>query len=147
MTAPRGRFAISASLVVLAVSPLIAEASQDTTAAAVPPIDQDSVPFFVPRREITPLTASEVPRGAFAPGTRYRFTRQSMMWSGAFTLADLLGAIPGVFIARGGFFGQPEYVMYGGRGAASVAMKLSRNYRITCYLLQIPILKPYRRRS
>jgi hypothetical protein len=43
-----------------------------------------------------------------------------MLWSSAITLADLLGSIPGVYIARGGFLGQPEFVMYGGRGPAGV---------------------------
>ncbi len=60
--------------------------------------------------------------GPLAPGTRYQFTRSMMVWTSALTLADLLTAIPGVYVARGGFFGQPEYVMYGGRGAASVEL-------------------------
>jgi len=48
------------------------------------------------------------------------FTRDSILWSTSQTLADLLGAIPGVYLARAGFLGLPEYVVYGGRGAAAV---------------------------
>jgi len=36
------------------------------------------------------------------------------------TLADLLASIPGVYVARTGFLGQPEYIMYAGRGAAGL---------------------------
>ena len=35
-------------------------------------------------------------------------------------MSDLLGHIPGVYVARAGFVGQPEYVLYAGRGAAGV---------------------------
>jgi hypothetical protein len=63
---------------------------------------------------------SEVPTGPLPPGTRYVFTRDSMLWSSAITLADLLGSIPGVYVARGGFLGQPEFIMYAGRGPAGV---------------------------
>jgi hypothetical protein len=43
-----------------------------------------------------------------------------MPWTSAQTLADLLGAIPGVFVARAGFLGLPEYPVYGGRGALGI---------------------------
>jgi hypothetical protein len=43
-----------------------------------------------------------------------------MPWTSAQTLSDLLGAIPGVFVARAGFLGLPEYLAYGGRGGAAV---------------------------
>lgn len=43
-----------------------------------------------------------------------------MPWSTAQTLADLLGAVPGVYLARAGFLGLPEYLVYGGRGAAAL---------------------------
>ena len=74
------------------------------------------------RRRVFPVTDSEIPAGPLAPGTRYSFTRTSMIWTSALTLADLLTAIPGVYVARGGFFGQPEYIMYAGRGAASIEL-------------------------
>lgn len=54
------------------------------------------------------------------PGTRLSFTRDSSTWSGAYTLADVLESVPGVYVARTGFNGLPEYVVYGGRGAAGI---------------------------
>ncbi len=87
----------------------------DSAQAVEPEAPADSVP------PVSIATyESEVPTGPLPPGTRYVFTRDSMLWSSAITLADLLGSIPGVYIARGGFLGQPEFVMYGGRGPAGV---------------------------
>ncbi len=62
---------------------------------------------------------------AIAPGplpkyTRYTFTSDSMLLSGARTLSDLLIHIPGVYIARGGWYGQAEIALYGGHGPASL---------------------------
>jgi hypothetical protein len=53
---------------------------------------------------------------------RYTFTRDSLLWSNSLTLADLLKVIPGVYVARAGFIGQPEFVMYGGRGGAAIEL-------------------------
>ena len=64
----------------------------------------------------------EVPPGPLPVGSRYVFTRDSILWSTSQTLADLLGAVPGVYVARAGFLGLPEYVVYGGRGAAAVEL-------------------------
>jgi len=49
---------------------------------------------------------------------RYTFTRDSVRWSDALTLADLLATIPGVYVARSGFVGQPSHIQYAGRGGA-----------------------------
>ena len=68
------------------------------------------------------MTEPEVPVGPLPPGSRYRFTRDSMIWTSSFTLSDLLRVIPGVYVARAGFFGQPEYLGYAGRGAQSVEL-------------------------
>ena len=62
---------------------------------------------------------------AIAPGplpkyTRYTFTSDSLLLSDARTLSDLLIHIPGVYIARGGWYGQAEIALYGGRGPASL---------------------------
>jgi len=62
---------------------------------------------------------------AIAPGplpkhTRYTFTSDSIVLSGARSLSDLLIHIPGVYIARGGWYGQAEIALYGGRGPASL---------------------------
>ncbi len=67
-----------------------------------------------------PVSEPEVPPGPLPPGSRYTFTRDSLLWSGGLTLADLLARIPGVYVARAGFVAQPEYVQYGGRGGAAL---------------------------
>ncbi len=64
----------------------------------------------------------ETPAGPLAPGSRYVFTRDSLIWTSALTVSDLLGSIPGVYIARGGWLGQPEPVIYGGRGAQGIEL-------------------------
>lgn len=87
----------------------------DTTAAA------RAAPDSVPRRPAAvPQPEPAVPQGPLAPGTRVTLTRDSLVWSGGQTLADLLTRIPGVYVARAGFWGQPEYVQYGGRGGAAL---------------------------
>ena len=58
--------------------------------------------------------------GPLPTGTRFVFTADSLRFTGALTLADLLVRIPGVYIARGGFYGQAEVAFYGGRGAAGI---------------------------
>src|SRR5262249_23115736 len=73
-----------------------------------------------PLPRLVPTPAPEVPAGPLVPGSRYVFTRDSLAWATAITLSDLLGSIPGVYVARGGFLGQSEYVVYGGRGAAAL---------------------------
>src|SRR5439155_439649 len=52
-------------------------------------------------------------------GTAYT-AADSFAFSNAQTLADLLAHIPGVYVARGGMYGQAEVVLYGGRGPAGV---------------------------
>jgi hypothetical protein len=43
-----------------------------------------------------------------------------MVWVNGYTLADLLADVPGVYVARTGFSGQPSPIMYAGRGAADL---------------------------
>jgi hypothetical protein len=43
-----------------------------------------------------------------------------MLFTNARTLSDLLSHVPGVYVARGGWYGQAEIVLYGGRGPAGV---------------------------
>lgn len=58
--------------------------------------------------------------GPLPLGTRHVFTADSLRFTGALTLADLLARVPGTFVARGGFYGQAEVVFYGGRGPAGL---------------------------
>jgi len=58
--------------------------------------------------------------GPAPPGSRLVFTRDSMDWGHAASLSDLLQRVPGVFLWRGGWLGQPEYANFEGRGATSV---------------------------
>ena len=69
-----------------------------------------------------PIPEPAVPIGPLPPGTRYAFTRDSLRWMSGVTLADLLAEIPGVYVARTGFLGQPEFIMYAGHGAAAVEL-------------------------
>ncbi len=100
-------------------------AAQDTTATA-----QDSLPPGNPPQDtvvaiadtVLAVARPAVPRGPLPPGTRFTFTRDSLHWLAGHTLADLLATIPGVFVARAGFLGQPEFVQYGGRGGTAVEL-------------------------
>lgn len=93
-------------------------------------VPQDTVPRAVRRdtmpgwpyltRGVVPVAPEPVPAAPLPPGSRYTFTRDSIPWSTAQTLSDLLAAVPGVYLARSGFLGLPEYVVYGGRGAAAL---------------------------
>lgn len=93
-------------------------APQDTTRRPAAPDTIPGWPYL--RRGVVPEVADQVPSAPLPPGSRYTFTRDSIPWTSAQTLSDLLGAIPGVYVARAGFLGLPEYVLYGGRGAAAL---------------------------
>ena len=69
---------------------------------------------------LLPAFGSAIAGGPLPKNTRYTFTTDSMILSGARTLSDLLIHIPGIFIARGGWYGQAETALYGGRGPASL---------------------------
>jgi len=88
--------------------------AQDTTRATAP------IAVHAPAPRTVPVLPFETPAGPLPPGSRYTFTRDSVSWSSAASLADLLARVPGVYVARAGFLGQPEYVAYGGRGAATL---------------------------
>ena len=81
---------------------------RDTTTA---PADTAELllPTFPPVMATGPL-----PRGA-----RYTFTADSLLLLSSQTLSDLLTHIPGVYVVRGGWYGQAEIALYGGRGSAS----------------------------
>jgi len=84
-------------------------ASRDTSRAA-----RDTTPAYLPG------FAEPTPQGPLPRGSRYRFTADSFAFSSIQTLSDLLAHIPGVYVARGGIYGQAEIVLYGARGAAGL---------------------------
>jgi hypothetical protein len=79
----------------------------DTTEAQPPAPLYQTIPF-------------EIPAGPLPPGDRLVFTRDSVLWTSAYTLAGLLAEVPGVFVAHTGFVGQPAAVLYDGRGPAGI---------------------------
>jgi len=91
-------------------------AAQDTTAArdTTAPPPPDTVAALLPTFEPA-LAPGPLPRGA-----RYTFTADSLLFLSSRTLSDLLTHIPGVYVARGGWYGQAEIVLYGGRGPAAL---------------------------
>lgn len=101
-------------------------AQQDTALARVDTVQagtdttQAMLEEGPPAPTILPIAREEVPPGPLSPGSRYVFTRDSLLWSGAYTLADLLAEIPGVYVARAGFTGVPHYIQYGGRGGSAL---------------------------
>lgn len=86
-------------------------ARPDTAAADTA---RDTLPHFFP------TVPADVPAGPMPRGARYVFTADSLVFSDGVTLSDLLAHIPGVFVAREGYFGAAEPVLYGGRGPAAL---------------------------
>src|SRR5256885_625196 len=69
---------------------------------------------------LLPVFAAAIAPGPLPLGSRYTFTTDSLLFNRVRTLSDLLGHIPGVYVARGGWYGQAEIVLYGGRGPAAL---------------------------
>jgi hypothetical protein len=82
----------------------------DTTAAKADTTKPDTLEHFLP------VFAAAITPGPLPRGARWRFNADSLVLSNITTLGDLLGHIPGVYVARGGWFGAPEIVLYGGHG-------------------------------
>lgn len=111
-----------AGLLFVALLPAALAAQVDTTA-------RDSTARDTTARDTTardtaaallPTFGPAIMRGPLPRGTRYVFTSDSVLLSNARTLSDVLAHVPGVYIARGGWYGEPEIVLYGGRGPASL---------------------------
>jgi TonB-dependent receptor-like protein len=69
------------------------------------------------RLPVLPYIGVDGPRPAMS---RIVLSRDSVEWSIAETLGDLLQRVPGVYLWRGGFFGRVEYPDYRSRGPGSV---------------------------
>jgi hypothetical protein len=71
-------------------------------------------------KETKVLTAPPLePPAPEPPFGRVVLTRDSIEWAHASTLSDLLQRVPGVYLWRGGWLGQPEYPNFQARGATS----------------------------
>ncbi|HEY7686101.1 MAG TPA: hypothetical protein VH833_08360 [Gemmatimonadales bacterium] len=63
-----------------------------------------------------PAFAAAIAPGPLARGFRSSYDVDSLVFSNITTLGDLLAHIPGVYVARGGWFGAAEIAVYGGHG-------------------------------
>jgi hypothetical protein len=91
-----------------------ADSTRRDTTAVSDTAARDTLPALLP------VFAPDIAPGPLPRGMRYTFTVDSLLLTSARTLSDLLSHIPGVYVVRGGWFGQAEIVLYAGRGAASV---------------------------
>lgn len=90
---------------------------RDTTAAA-----RDTTPEPDTTEVLLPTFPSGLAPGPLPRGARYTFTADSLLLLSSRTLSDLLSHLPGVYVARGGWYGQAEIPLYGGRGAAGLEL-------------------------
>ncbi len=91
-----------------------ADTTRRDTTAATDTTKRDTLPALLP--VFTPGIAP----GPLPRGMRYTFTVDSLLLTSARTVSDVLSHIPGVYVVRGGGYGQPEIVLYAGRGPASL---------------------------
>ncbi|HXE56900.1 MAG TPA: TonB-dependent receptor [Gemmatimonadales bacterium] len=86
----------------------VAADTVDQTARYLREQEQNAV-----RLPVLPRIGIDGPR---PPSSRIVFDRDSIDWTTAQTVADLLQRVPGVYLWRGGWIGRPEYPNYQGRG-------------------------------
>jgi len=121
---------IRASLLVAVLSGAVAvgAAAQQDTTARDSTTRRDSTARDSTARDTTtvllPVLPLPIAPGPLPAGSRYTFTTDSLLFTNARTLSDLLAHIPGVYVARGGWYGQAEPVLFGGRGAGSAAIEV-----------------------
>jgi hypothetical protein len=89
-------------------------ARADSARAAADSAARDTMERYLP------AFAPAIPPGPLPRGTRWRFDGDSLVLSDITTLSDLLARIPGVYVARGGWFGAAEVPVYGGQGALAL---------------------------
>jgi hypothetical protein len=71
-------------------------------------------------RERLPVAGRIDLAGPLPAASRIVLTRDSLDWAHAASLADVLQRVPGVYLWRGGWNGQPQYPNYQARGSTSV---------------------------
>ena len=100
-------------------------AARADSALRAAPVGPDSVPL---PDSLSPDSFSAVlpplgpPLGPMPSGGRIVFDHDALVFSGALSLGELLQQVPGVFLARVGWFGFPEVVHYAGQAANSVEL-------------------------
>ncbi len=100
---------------------LVAQADttqRDTTTAGQNASDTTTAPADT-AEQLLPTFPPVIAPGPLPRGARYTFTADSLLLLSSQTLSDLLTHIPGVYVVRGGWYGQAEIALYGGRGSAS----------------------------
>jgi len=121
---------IRASLLVAALSGAVAvgTAAQVDTTVHDSTARRDTTARDSTARDTTaallPVLPLPIAPGPIPAGSRYTFTMDSLLFTNARTLSDLLAHIPGVYVARGGWYGQAEPVLFGGRGAGAAAIEV-----------------------
>ncbi len=118
---------IRASLLALALSGAVvtgAAAQADTTVHDSTARRDSTVPPRDTTTALLPVMPLPIAPGPLPAGSRYTFTTDSLLFTNARTLSDLLAHIPGVYVARGGWYGQAEPVLFGGRGAGAAAIEV-----------------------
>lgn len=111
--------ALATALILAASAPVALPAQADTTAADTT-TQADSALAPDTTAAWLPVAPPILPPGPLPLGRRLVFPADSLVFSNIRTLADLLVHVPGVYVARGGFYGQGEYALFGGRAAAGV---------------------------
>ena len=82
----------------------------DSTAQAPDSTVVDTLERFLP------VFGAAIAPGPLPRGARWSYDVDSLVFSNITTLGDLLAHIPGVYVARGGWFGAAEIAVYGGHG-------------------------------
>ena len=109
--------AVLAGAVTASAAAQVDSAARDTTAR------RDSTARDTTTR-LLPTFSQAIASGPLPLGTRYVFTADSLLFSDVRTLSDLLAHIPGVYVARGGWYGQAEPIVFAGRGGATPALEI-----------------------
>ena len=91
-----------------------------SVSAQVDSVQRDSTPPPDTAEALLPVFPAGIAPGPLPRGTRYVFTADSLLFLSSRTLSDLINHIPGVYVARGGWYGQAEIPLYGGRGSAGL---------------------------